>query len=362
MGFSLAYDCISTNLGFTPVAQRAGYATGSADIKWTAVQFANNPGVIVIDQDPGATDHTADVLDVESGAATVAEIPAWVRDALASYAANARPGQRMPLIYVSRSNLDAACKAITDNKFIGVGIWLADPDLTIAQAEALLGTMHNGVTIMGVQFQWDTRYDTDVFESSWLSKQSGVKGDTVQQGSSGPAVKALQVALTAAGHKAAEDGLFGAGTTAMVKAFQTATKLTVDGIAGLKTWAALEAKPPTPTPPPAPKPPTPTPPPAPKPPTPTPPPALPKLAAPNGVKLDPTQYPLTWNPVLLNGKPISQYRVYVTNSAGGVMLNGVVTGNYVTLTNLVAGQKYKVAISAVPPTGYQTTVTTLIIP
>jgi peptidoglycan hydrolase-like protein with peptidoglycan-binding domain len=352
MGYTLAYDCCSVNLGFAPAAQRAGYATGSEGIQWTAVQFANNPGVVVIDQDPSATDHTADVLDVESGAATIADIPGWVRDALAAYEAGARPGQRKPAIYVSQANLTAAANILVANKLVAY-LWLADPDLTIAEAEAKLAPNQTGtMPMIGVQYAWGTRYDTDVFESSWLALQSGKAGDTVAQGSSGPAVLALQKALTAAGHKTAADTLFGAGTLAMVKAFQTAKKLTVDGIAGPDTWKALTA---APAPTPAPTPPKPAP-------TPAPTPVAPKIAGPTGVKLDPTKYPLTWNPVVFGGKALTQYRVLVTNAAGQTVSNGVVTGNSATLTNLVAGQKYKVSISADPPTGYTTTVTTVTIP
>ena len=355
MGYALVYDCCGSNLGFAPAAQRAGYATGGDGVKWTDVQFANNPGVVVIDQDPSATDHTADVLDVESGAATIADIPGWVRDALAAYEAGARPGQRKPAIYVSQANLTAAANILVANKLVAY-LWLADPDLTLAEAEAKLAPNQAGtMPMIGVQYVWGTRYDTNVFESSWLTLQSGKAGDTVAQGSSGPAVLALQKALTAAGHKTAEDGLFGAGTLAMVKAFQTAKKLTVDGVAGINTWKALTAAP-APTPAPVPAPPKPAP-------TPAPPaPAAPKIAGPTGVKLDPTQYPLTWNPVLFNGKPLTQYRVYAVNAAGQPVFNGVVSGNSVTLTNLVAGQKYKVSISADPPAGYTTTVTTVTVP
>jgi lysozyme len=57
---------------------------------------------------------------------------------------------------------------------------------------------------------------------------------------SGPAVKALQRRLAALGFDPnGIDGVFGAGTDAAVRAFQAARGLTVDGIVGPATQAAL---------------------------------------------------------------------------------------------------------------------------
>jgi peptidoglycan hydrolase-like protein with peptidoglycan-binding domain len=64
---------------------------------------------------------------------------------------------------------------------------------------------------------------------------------TVQQGASGNAVRALQSQLNAHGYALAVDGVFGSGTNAAVRSFQSARGLTVDGIAGANTWRALVA-------------------------------------------------------------------------------------------------------------------------
>ena len=58
---------------------------------------------------------------------------------------------------------------------------------------------------------------------------------------SGLAVKRLQSLLRAEGQTVNVDGLFGVATEAAVRAFQTGTHLTVDGIVGPKTWTKLEA-------------------------------------------------------------------------------------------------------------------------
>jgi putative peptidoglycan binding protein len=67
-------------------------------------------------------------------------------------------------------------------------------------------------------------------------------GGALQQGSTGPAVTALQTRLNRdypAYSKLAVDGVFGARTDAVVREFQRRAGLVVDGIAGPKTLTAL---------------------------------------------------------------------------------------------------------------------------
>ena len=63
---------------------------------------------------------------------------------------------------------------------------------------------------------------------------------TIKLGSSGPDVKVLQSALTAAGYPLSTDGEFGPKTDDAVKKFQKDKSLVADGIVGPKTWTALE--------------------------------------------------------------------------------------------------------------------------
>jgi lysozyme len=65
------------------------------------------------------------------------------------------------------------------------------------------------------------------------------KQPVLKKGARGEAVKRLQRALSAAGHRVAADGDFGPGTDRAVRAFQTAHALQVDGVAGPGTWKAL---------------------------------------------------------------------------------------------------------------------------
>lgn len=72
--------------------------------------------------------------------------------------------------------------------------------------------------------------------------QGGVNMPTIRKGDEGTAVRVLQRMLMAAGCKLPRygvDGDCGAETVAAVKAFQTTHALTVDGVCGPLTWAAL---------------------------------------------------------------------------------------------------------------------------
>jgi peptidoglycan hydrolase-like protein with peptidoglycan-binding domain len=65
---------------------------------------------------------------------------------------------------------------------------------------------------------------------------------TLQKGSQGELVQALQQRLLFAGEYTGEcDGEFGSDTEAAVKAFQRRHQLTVDGIVGDRTWFALSS-------------------------------------------------------------------------------------------------------------------------
>jgi hypothetical protein len=61
----------------------------------------------------------------------------------------------------------------------------------------------------------------------------------VQNGDTGDRVRSVQYLLDAHGATLSVDGVFGPATTAAVKAFQSAHGLTVDGIVGPMTWSAL---------------------------------------------------------------------------------------------------------------------------
>jgi peptidoglycan hydrolase-like protein with peptidoglycan-binding domain len=62
---------------------------------------------------------------------------------------------------------------------------------------------------------------------------------TVQQGSTGNAVKAVQSELTAHGISTSVDGQFGPATNSAVRSYQSSHGLGVDGVVGPQTWQSL---------------------------------------------------------------------------------------------------------------------------
>lgn len=86
--------------------------------------------------------------------------------------------------------------------------------------------------------------DTAVPEASVPSEApAAVSEPTLRKGMRGDAVRRMQQALLEHGYALPHygaDGKFGAETRAAVRAFQTAAGLTVDGVCGPKTWAALK--------------------------------------------------------------------------------------------------------------------------
>lgn len=248
-GVTLAYDATGSNYVHLPAGQRAGYSTGSGGVAWTSAMWAANPGSIRIDQSPvnTALDELADVIDFENGAATLADLASWVLAAQGNFHRNVRPGQRRPVIYCSASNLTPAVNALIAGGVLGgVGLWTAHYGVAEAAAVASVLAGSGPFGCIGFQFT-DTggggTYDISVFSTAWLAEQSGVAGNTLSAGASGPAVVALQKRLAVWGAKLAVDGLFGPGTLAALKSFQGARRLTVDGIAGPATWTELNASP-----------------------------------------------------------------------------------------------------------------------
>ena len=177
------YDATHAGLPAVPGgAQVAGYSTGTdgsngtVPILWDAADAAAHPGWIQIDQSPDLTalDEQADVLDIESGAATNTECAQWYTAALANYQSAARPGQRWPAIYTSLSNVTALVnQLIADGVTSGPRLWVAHWGISLAQAEGILSSSGGPFPIIGVQYQNGADYDYDVWLSGWLDAVSG---------------------------------------------------------------------------------------------------------------------------------------------------------------------------------------------
>ena len=246
---TIAYDAIGVNVTTMPAGQHCGYMTGSGVVPWTEAQWVNDPSAVRIDQAPVNTipDETADVLDVESGAATLADIVPWVKAATANFNNRVRPGQRHPMVYCNQSTLTSVADTLSAAG-LSCPIWIADPGISLSAAEARINGASGPYPVYGVQYEWNPTYDDDVFLTSWLTTVSGEAGDTITGGSYGPAVTVCQTYLNGFASQAGftplvVDGCFGVLTVAAVKAFQKLKKLTVDGVVGAATWAALAPSP-----------------------------------------------------------------------------------------------------------------------
>jgi len=189
MSVVIGHDAIHANVSHLPPGQTAGYTTGSADIRWTAADWHAHPKGVRICQDSGS-DHDADVLDVERGAAANADACRWYPAAKAAFKAAARPGQRHPAVYTSASNVTPLVNALIAARITaGVGLWVANWDLGNAQAVAEVQNAAGPFPIVGVQYDNGPFYDTNVFSTGWL-------GDVSQ---AGPHKHATQAGDTVAG-------------------------------------------------------------------------------------------------------------------------------------------------------------------
>ena len=253
-------DATSGGLAQIPPGFVVGlYVTGTGGVPATAAQLAAYPGAVRYAQWPDlAVDEAvhADVLDVETNAATAADCAPWAASAQASYAAAVRPGQRHPAIYCGDGGQTAYVNAMVAAGITsGVGLILVNWDLTrdqavaVVQANAALPAAGNPFPVVGVQYGegGGGAYDLDIYLASWVNTVSGGGGTPqITAGATGPAVARMQGLLNdwGAAPQLVTDGVFGPLTTAALEAFQRGHDLTADGICGPLSWAALQAPPP----------------------------------------------------------------------------------------------------------------------
>lgn len=177
MDLTTVYDCTGDNLGKFPVPPGvllAGYVTGSGGVPWTPAQYAAHPSALRIDQAPVNTpaDETADLLDVEAGAATIADVPGWVTAARLSFAAGTRPGQRWPAVYVEESELTPAANALIAAGITGrVNLFLTKP-MTRETATAMLNATGGPFPLVGIQYEFNGLYDVSLVSTAWLNNVS----------------------------------------------------------------------------------------------------------------------------------------------------------------------------------------------
>lgn|SRR5262245_9548667 len=144
-----------------------------------------------------------------------------------------------------------ACGTVLDNVEDAVP-WLAGAtgwsgsktfdDWVIKQGPTISGGTWEGESWPNIGFPYDPNLATDL-DWSWRPgrppqpQPKPPAMPVLKKGDQGEAVWVLQAALN--GHPMAIDGDFGQATDYAVRAFQTASGLTVDGVVGPQTWAAL---------------------------------------------------------------------------------------------------------------------------
>lgn len=175
-GVNVVYDATHENIGSLPQnASYAGYVTGSPQIQWTPDDWKKYPDAVRIDQTPVGTpwDVTADGDDYESGAVALSELPNRAKLRIASFQNATRPGQRLPFIYMSANNVSAVVNELVNNNVkSGVGLWVANWNLSEPQAVADVIAASGPFPIIGVQFTNSGPYDISVFSVHYLVTRS----------------------------------------------------------------------------------------------------------------------------------------------------------------------------------------------
>lgn len=175
MGLRVVYDVTGTDYGQQPPGAVALYVTGSAGIPATPAQLAAHPEAVLIDQTPasGQWDSLADVDDYENGAVTLGELAPRAKERLANFKANHRPGQRSPAVYFSASDVHNVVNAlISGGVTSGVGLWVANWNLTQPEAIAEVTNASGPFPIIGVQYHNAGLFDISVFSSTWLDTRA----------------------------------------------------------------------------------------------------------------------------------------------------------------------------------------------
>lgn len=180
---TLGADVISENLHLVPVGAfpvLGLYVTqvggGTGFIAATPAQLAAHPDCVKYGQLPSGDPFWVDVLDKEAGAATDQEVKDWAHNAQSSFTAGTHPGQRMPAIYVSANGVSqVANDLVAAGVTSGIGLIIANWNLSEAQAAADVIAHAGPFPIVGLQYRDPGPYDLDVYLTEWLLERSGPK-------------------------------------------------------------------------------------------------------------------------------------------------------------------------------------------
>jgi hypothetical protein len=234
----IMYDSVTASEIPSDAMAVAGYIDGHyANVAELRARF---PRALLLEVTTSGGSAHATAVDEEPGDASVAGAVAWLRAAAAR-------GVWRPCAYASVSGMGALLAACT-----AAGLNLPEFRFWSAHYEAgahICGPASCRLVSRSMDAtQWTDRalgrnLDESLLADGFFPWYDTLMTEipTVQTGSTGQNVKNWQALLTARGYSLTVDGSFGFNTEADTKAFQTAQKLTSDGIVGPATWTAALA-------------------------------------------------------------------------------------------------------------------------
>jgi hypothetical protein len=141
-------DAIHDNVSNIPAdaPKVAGYVTGTSDVEWTAADWARfaTTAKVHVNQWPGSNPLLGDVLDVEPGA--------WTNEGAAQACAE-RKKNGLPInLYSSQDNLTPMLNACIAVGVTAGNLWVANYNLSIEEATALVVHRYGPWPIQAVQW------------------------------------------------------------------------------------------------------------------------------------------------------------------------------------------------------------------
>lgn len=223
-----------------------GRVADQPNFQWVVQEFPNayHLSITVF------ADRDADCLDIESGAASVSDVPGW-------YARQRARGVVRPCLYASADLMQSGIVPLVRSGKIArplVRLWSAHYAGRHVCAPLTCGL----VSIAMDGTQWtdmafgrnldESLVAADFFGSAPKPAPSPVPAwqeammnalPVVKQGDTGEAVRTVQGLCIARGHQVAVDGDFGPATHEAVTAVQSAAHVASDGVVGQATWPVL---------------------------------------------------------------------------------------------------------------------------
>jgi hypothetical protein len=214
------YDALDLT-GIPTNAQMVAYYPHDSRTNGSVSRFSASTVLVTIDNHGNHTD--CDVLDVEPGAAWP---PSSVVDPwLAAKQAQGKTGT----IYSNLANIGAVRAATKRTFFWWAAQWTNVP--------------HSVPGSVATQYEGAARYDISlVTDANWphaAPAPTSPHWPDINQGRRGTIVKVIQYLLGARGHAVTVDGDFGPNTKSAVEAFQHSAGLAVNGGVGSATWPKL---------------------------------------------------------------------------------------------------------------------------